>query len=192
MTVQLDVFGYKYDDAEPAFTMLKGGDFYYHIITGKRYEKTSFDAMLTAQGKSFGAKELGVPSAAWQAGHNTIITRSGAAAGGGGGGGSTSAPITASVTKTPSAAADDTGEITVAGGPADKAYMITITVKDAASGGDDVQNIPVAKGATAVKAATDIAAGISDPNVTVTRVGAVVTIAPKSGSTIAKLTVSVA
>jgi hypothetical protein len=55
-----------------------------------------------------------------------------------------------------------------------------------------VQNIPVAKGATAAKAAADIAAGISDPNVTAIAAGAIVTVSPKSGSTLDKLTVSVA
>lgn len=192
MALQFDVLGYTYDDSEPAFTLLKGGYRYYHRITGQQFDKASFDAWMTASGKSFGANELGVPSAAWQAGHNTIISRSNTVASGGGGGGGTGAPITATVTKAPTATADDTGTITVAGGPADKAYTVTVTLKDAASAGDDVQNVSIAKGDTAAQAATKIAAAESDPNATATAVGAVITYTPKSGSTLAKLSVSVA
>jgi hypothetical protein len=188
MALQLDVLGFRYDDSEPAFTLLTGGLFYYHFASAKEYEKTSFDAWMTKQGKTFGAKELGAPSAAYLAQHNTIASRVGAPSTPP----PTGAPITASVTKAPTTTADDTGTITVAGGPADKAYTITVTVKDKASSGDDVMNIPVAKGATAAKAAADIAAGVSDPNITAAASGAVVTFTPKTGSYVEKLTVSVA
>ena len=130
MALQIDVLGYRYDDSEPAFTLLTGGVFYYHFAGRKEYEKASFDAWMTKQGKAFGAKELGTPSAAYLAQHNTIASRVGAPPTPPPG-----APITASVTKAPTSTADDTGTITVAGGPADKAYTITVTAKDALSSG---------------------------------------------------------
>ena len=75
--IKLDVLGFKYDDSEPAFTLLGGGAFYYHIAADKVLEKNSFDAKLTAEGKAFAAGELGYPSAAWQATHDTLINRTG-------------------------------------------------------------------------------------------------------------------
>lgn len=57
MPLKFDVFGYKYDDAEPAFG--ESGYFYYHYQEGRLYKKTALDAKLAAEGKSFGAGEIG-------------------------------------------------------------------------------------------------------------------------------------
>jgi hypothetical protein len=64
-------------------------------------------------------------------------------------------------------------------------------VREAKSGGDDVQNVSILKGDTAAQAAAKIAAASSDPNAVVTAAGAVVTVTPSAGSTITKLTVLV-
>ena len=207
MTIKLDVLNFPYDSAEPAFTELASG-YYHHRVNKRLYEKGAFDAKLVAEGKAFEAGEVGDQSAGYKATHLSIVS-----------GGTATAPakapakapatapatapakapaavvtlaaITASVTKVPSATADDTGTVTVAGGPADKAYTVTFTVKEATSGGDDVQNVAIAKGDTAAQAAAKVAAASSDPNAVVTASGAVVTVKPSSGSTIAKLSVLV-
>lgn len=101
------------------------------------------------------------------------------------------APITASVTKAPTSTADDTGEITVAGGPADKAYQLFVEVKDASSAGLDDQTIDIPIGTTAEEAAQLIVDHESDPNVVSSRTGAVVEMAPAAGSTIETLTITV-
>jgi len=186
MALRYDFYNRIYDDAEPVFIYAYNTSMVYDRLARREVSTSSLMAVTAAAGYTLAAPEIGMASAAWLVandfpGDDGISPTPPAAA-----------PITASVTKAPTTTADDTGQITVAGGPADKAYTITVTVKDALSGGDDVQNIPVAKGATAAKAASDIAAGISDPNVTATAAGAVVTVAPGAGSTIDKLTVSVA
>jgi hypothetical protein len=185
MTIKQDVLGFDYDDTEPAFTEMASG-YYHHRVDKRLYDKPSFDAWLTAKGKSFAAGEVGPQSTAYKATHLSIASRGTAAVP------AVPAAITASVTKAPTLTADDTGQITVAGGPADKAYTVTVIIKETKSGGDDIQNVAVGIGDTAAKVAGDIAAAISDPNVTSVAVGAVVTVTPSAGSTIAKLTVAVA
>ena len=188
MAIALDALNFKYDDVEPAFTDT-GDGFYLHWREGKMYGKKSFDAWMTANGKSFGPKELGKPSAAFLADHRWS-----------GLGVASPAPpkppvlkpLTVSVTKAPAATADDTGTVTIAGGPADKAYTVTLTVKGQASAGDDVQNVAIPKGTTAAAAAALVAAASSDPNVTAAAAGAVITFTPKAGTHITKLTVSIA
>jgi hypothetical protein len=184
MAVALDVLNFRYDDTNPAFTDT-GSGFYLHWVEGKMYDKPSFDAWLAAEGKSFGAKELGKPSAAYLKDHRWGGLASGTAPA------PASAPITVAVTKAPATTADDVGKITLGGGPADKGYTINIAVKDAASTGEDVQNVSIAKGDTAAQAATKLAAGVSDPNITATASGVIVTLKPKSGSNFTKLTVAI-
>jgi len=183
--IKLDVLGFRFEKPNPAFVETQNG-FYYHIRTKRLFEKDSFDARLTVEGKSFKPGELGNP-------HKEFITEHGGVLAGmlvdhtGGG-----HPITASVTKAPADTADDTGEVTIAGGPADKAYTITLTVKGEASVGDDVQNVSISQGKTAAEAATLLKNASSDPNVVATVTGAVVTFTPASGKKVATLTVSVA
>ena len=184
MALRYDMYNRIYDDAEPVFIYSFNSTRVFDRLNHKTVTTASLMAQAASMGYTLAAPEIGMASAKWLLANDFP-------------GEGTTAPtppaaITASVTKTPTATADDIGQITVAGGPADKAYTITVTVKDALSGGDDVQNIPVAKGATASQAAGDIAAGISDPNVTAVAVGAVVTISPAAGSKLDKLTVSVA
>jgi len=186
MPLRYDMYNRIYDDAEPVFIYAFNSTRVYDRLSHKMVSAASLMAQATAMGYTLAAPEIGTGSAKWLAAND--FPGEGAPA-------PTppaSAPITASVTKAPSTTADDTGQITVAGGPADKAYTITVTIKDAASAGDDVQNVAVAKGATAAKAAADIATGVSDPNVTATAAGAVVTVKPKAGSHFTKLSVSVA
>jgi len=186
MTIKLDVLNFPYDDAVPAFTELASG-YYYHRIDKRLYEKKSFDAKLAAEGKSFAAGEVGDQPASYKADHLSIASRGTpvvpAAPG---------APITVSVTKVPSVTADDTGVITIGGGPADKAYTITLTLEGQNSGGADVQNVAIAKGDTAAVAAGKVVAAESDPDVVSAAVGAVITFTPKTGDNIKTLTVSIA
>jgi hypothetical protein len=185
MTMRIDVLGFEYDDVEPAFIQRDG--YYLHLKTHRIYGKPSFVKWLAAEGLSFGAKELGTLSSAYQSTHlwgGLFVGKTTAA--------TTLAPITASVTKAPIVKANDTGEITVAGGPADKTYTATVTIRDAASGGDDVQNVGIAKGDTSGTVAAKIAAAVSDPNVKASATGSVVEVKPKAGSHFTKLTVSIA
>jgi len=77
MTIKIDVLGFEYDSSEPAFTLLKGGRFYYHIKTGIICSKDSVDKKLSAAGRSFQDGELGVPSVEWQSTHRNIISETG-------------------------------------------------------------------------------------------------------------------
>ena len=187
MALRYDFYNRIYDDAEPVFIYAYNTSMVYDRLDHKEVSTSSLLAVTAAAGYTLAAPEIGMGSAAWLVandfpGEDGVSTAPPVV----------TAPITASVTKAPSSTADDTGQVTVAGGPADKAYTITFTVKGAGSGGDDVQNIAVAKGDTAAQAAAAIVAGISDPNVTATAVGAVVTVTPKTGTAIAKLTISIA
>ena len=184
MSIKLTVQGQRYDDAIPAYMELQGG-YYYNRIDGKLYEKTSFDAWMTANSLTFGTGELGDFPASYL---KDFIGLPGTA--------KPAAPVTLSaltisVTKAPTNA-DDVGEATVAGGPADKAYIITLTVKGEDSAGDDVQNVTIPKGKTAVEAAALLAAAEADPNVTPSTRGAILVITPTAGKKIAKFTVAIA
>ena len=67
-----DVLGYFYDNAEPAFAALEGGQYYYHLHTKKMLERSSFDTMLSDKGLAFEEGELGAPSAGWLAQHGGL------------------------------------------------------------------------------------------------------------------------
>lgn len=195
--VRLDFFGYRYSDTNPSL-LNAGANFYWHRPSKRLLDKAAVDAAMTAAKYTVPTQEIGNPTAAYVSDHFGLPVTAAVpppkAPGAGGGGPPTPAgkAITASVTKVPTANADDTGQITFAGGPADKAYMVTVTTKDAGSAGDDVQNVNVTKGDTATQVATAVAAAISDPAVTATSAGPVVTVTPGKGSTLDKLTVAVA
>lgn len=194
MAIKFDVLGFEFDNVEPAFTEIDG-EFYYHFYQKKLYEKGAFDAMLTAKGKAFGTGELAVPSAGFIKNHGSIVTRVDASELSGGGAAvvapPSTAPITAAVTKAPTATSDDTGQITISGGPANRAYMIGVALQDAASSGVDAQNVTIDAGDTAAVAAGKVAAAESDPNASAVASGAVITYSPASGSTLTSLTVAV-
>ena len=185
MAIAIDVLNFEYDDAEPAFVQRDG--YYLHLKTHMEYDKPSFAKWMKAQGLTFGPLEIAPPSDnyvhehSWQGllytAPSTIMMLD---------------SITASVTKTPTVKNNDTGEITFAGGPSDDPYTVTLTIRDAASGGDDVQNVAIAKYDTVGTVAAKVAAAVSDPNVKATASGAVVTFKPKAGSHFTKLTVSIA
>ena len=185
MALAIDVLGFEYDDAEAAFVQRDG--FYLHLKTHMEYDKPSFAKWMKANGKTFGSQELSPLSQSYLDNHQwqgLLYTAPSAIM--------ILDAITVSVTKAPAVKANDTGEITIAGGPSDDPYTITLTIRDAASGGDDVQNIAVAKYDTAATVAAKVAAAVSDPNVTATAKGAVITIKPKAGSHFTKLSVSIA
>ena len=60
--IKSDVFGYLYNDAEPAFTITSDGGHYYHLKTKRLFKLDEFDATLAAAGQSFGAGEVGSAS----------------------------------------------------------------------------------------------------------------------------------
>ena len=185
MTIKQDVLGFDYDDAEPAFIQRDG--YYLHLANHRSYDKPSFAKWMAKEGLSFGTGEVGTVSSGYKADHvweGLLVGKTTAS--------TTLAAITISVTKAPTTSKNDTGVITVAGGPADKAYTVTITVRDAASGGDDIQNVPIPKGSTAASVAALVAAAVSDPNVTAKAVGVTITVKPKGGSHFTKLSVSIA
>jgi hypothetical protein len=171
------------DDA-PAFIIL-GASHYYHRIPRQTLSKESVDKAMSSDGYTPKQGEIGIAPADWKDGHDGVWDSISSVTPPSGN------PITASVTTPANGAVDAVSVITVSGGPADKQYMITVTTKEASSAGDDVQNITVAKNATVDQAASDIASAISDPNVTASASGGVVTVAPKSGKAVEKLEVAV-
>ena len=183
--LKLDFFGEAYDEEVPAFIDL--GTEYFHRVSGRLYDKAALDAQVAAESYTWGTNERGVAPVGVSllgvlAASGKAVPAVASPAG---------APITATVSKVPSSTLNDTGVIQIGGGPADKAYVITLTIKDAASSGDDIQNVNVTKGMTAAQVAAALAAAESDPNATATASGVSVTVAPKTGSTIAKLSVTV-
>ena len=63
--LQIDVFGYQYDDAVPSF--LEAGAFWWHRPTGRLLTKASVAAVTPA--RTMGAKESGAAPAAWAEEH---------------------------------------------------------------------------------------------------------------------------
>lgn len=183
MAMKLGFRQFEYDDSAPLYIDTFGGARVFNRITRKTLDKASLLAVMAKEGYTPASGEIGPAPASWATNH--LIPGSSATPV------VTGAPITVAVTKAPTTTADDTGKITVAGGPADKAYTVNVLIKDASSAGDDVQNVAIAKGDTAIQAATAIAVAISDPNVKVNRSYAVLTITPKAGSFIEKLQVSI-
>jgi len=182
MALRFDMYNRTYDDAEPVFCDAFGGTWVYDRLDHDMVTKASLMAYAAQIGYTLAAPEIGEPSNQYKIdndwpGEDPVVA--------------TPAPITVSVTKAPTVTADDTGVVTVAGGPADKAYTVTLTVRGQASGGDDVQNVNIAKGDTAAVAAGKIAAASSDPNVTATASGNDIAFTPKAGTHIVKLTVSI-
>jgi len=181
MSIEVDVLGYRYDNADPAFMELEGG-FYYHLPTRRRLDRVEFDAKLVAEGKSFAAGELGYPSF-WRFVNGEDMLAAFAPPAG-------SAPMSVSITKIPSGI-DDTGEITVTGGPTDEPLMITITTRDSTSTLVVYTYVVVEVEAQddADTVAANIAAANYDPNfISVAAVGAVVTFTPSTGGSIAVFT----
>ena len=74
MTIRIDVLGYTYDDAEPAFTHMDSG-LYHHRITQRTYSVEAFDAWLVSVGKVFGPKELANQSDEYKATHLSLASR---------------------------------------------------------------------------------------------------------------------
>jgi len=186
MTIEVDVLGHRYDNDEPAFTELRGG-WYWHLKTNRCYEKVSFDAWMASETLSFAVGELGIPSLAYMRTHETILWSFEPP--------ESSAPLTATVTKVPSATPDDTGEITIADGPADAYTSIIITQQDSTSTvASKPETIVDPRNAeTPTEVAVLIAAHLgNDSNFTsVTSALGVITFTPSSGGTIDVLSVVV-
>jgi len=179
MSIELDVLGYRYDNAEPAFVELTGG-FYWHMPTNRRLDKDEFDAKLVAEGKSFAAGELGIPSLEYMRYHETILWSFLPPAG--------SAELTATVSKAPSGI-DDTGEITIAGGPTNAPVEIHVLANDSTTL-IEVPKIVMAVDPVSAETPTELGdrlaadAGL-DPNFTsVVNVAGVVTFTPSAGGSI--------
>jgi len=184
MTIKLDVLGHRYDDAEPAFCELVGG-WYYHLRLKQRFNKDEFDAKLVAGGVPFADGELGVPSIGYILTHEyilwgVVVPDS-----------TPAAPITATVTKVPSGA-DDTGEITIAGGPSDGVYEITVTTQDSTSGAASKPVTYAITGDEDIEVAKRVGAMAHDPNLSdVTVLVDVITFTPSAGGSITNLIVGV-
>ena len=78
MALKLDIFGYRYDDTEPAF--VNAGLFWFHRPTGKLLTKASVTAYMASftPAKTMGAKESGSLSAAYLADHIGMPVAAGA------------------------------------------------------------------------------------------------------------------
>jgi hypothetical protein len=176
MAVKLSVIGLRYDDAVPAFTLTPAG--YYCRLDHKLRQRKSFEAWLAKHKLSFAPGEVGeFPK--WYTDRNPGMLWDKLPAG----------PITGAVT-TPGGAIDVAGVISFSGGPADKAYVVTITTAVDA-GPDVVRTVNVAKDDVPVEVAGAVAALVI-PEITLTTSGHEVTFTPATGKALTKLTVSVA
>ena len=178
MTIEVDVFGYRYDDVEPAFMRVRDNH-YYHLRTKRLFKEAEFDTKLAADGKAFGANELGYPSLQLMLRRETMLQSFAAPIG--------SAQMNINVTKVP-VGADDTGEITVVGGPTDDPIVYVLTTKDSTSAESTigVYFVQLEEQLTADEVAAEIAGEIAvDPNfVSVAAVGPVITFTPSAGGSI--------
>jgi hypothetical protein len=188
--LQLDIFGYTYDDANPAF--VDAGTFWFHLPSEKLLTKTSVAAYMASftPAKTMGATESGSLSSAYTATHLGIP----AAAPPAPPAATTGTAITATVagTKTKSAT------ITFGGGPAPAAGTITLTA-NAGAAIAGLTPVTVTKGMTAAQAATAVAAALNGKkdagsSITLAAVsaGAVVTVTEAGNANIATLTAVVA
>jgi len=182
MTIKRDVLGFRYDDEEPAFQEVEGG-FYYHLRHPKKlHEKASFDAWLVAESKSFAAGELGYASIPYVLRHEDMLRSYVPPVG--------SAQMNVEITKIPSGV-DDTGEITVTGGPTDEPLILRISTQDSTSDDptDTLVYVAMTLEETVTEVAVRIAAAAHDPNLlSVANVAGVVTFTPSSGGEISVFT----
>jgi len=184
MGIKRDVLGFRYDEDLPAFCELVGG-WYYHLRTKRRFNKDEFDAKLVVDGKAFAVDEVGVPPLDYILAHEyilwgVVVPES-----------TPAAPIDATVTKVPSGA-DDTGEITVTGGPSDGVYQITVTTQDSTSGAASKPVTYALTGEETDAVAKRVGAMAHDPNLSdVVVVGDIITFTPSAGGSIDVLEVVV-
>ena len=99
MAIARDIFGYRYEDSEPAFVDA-GSTFWFHRPTSRLLTKVSVAAYMASftPAMTMAAKEAGTPSAAFLAEHTGIPIPAAPGGGGGGGGGTT---ITAAAAGSP-------------------------------------------------------------------------------------------
>ena len=181
MTIKIDVLGFRYDDAQPAFQEVEGG-FYWHIRHKKLLEKVSFDAWMTAEGLSFAVGEVSYVTIKYLKDHEDMLHSFVPPAG--------SAQMDVDITKIP-AGVDSTGIVTVAGGPTDEPLVLIFTTQDSTSSEPTVVTMIVQMQAeeTATEVAVRIAAAAHDPNLlSVVNVAGVVTFTPSTGGSLTVFT----
>ena len=183
MTLRYDFYNRIYDDAEPVFIYAYNTSMVYDRLAHKEVSTASLMAVTAAAGYTLAAPEIGMGSTAWLIANDfpgedgispapPVVLK----------------PIAALVTL----ARGTITEITVSGGPADKAYNVKVKVSTSASLVDDIHDVAVAKGDTAPQVAAAIAAAIADPNVTVSIVSnRLVRIIPTPGETMSAVAVTV-
>jgi hypothetical protein len=164
--IRFDVFGREYNDAEPAFVDA-GPKFVYDRLGHRYLDRSGLLAYGAAKTPPhiFVTEEIGTATAAYKLANNwddENVAYSPPIA--------TPAPIT-----TVASGGGGTFIVTVGGGPADKAYSVTIKMQ--VSGNPPAtETIPVAKGDTADKVATQIAAALHAlPGINSSAAGKVVT-----------------
>jgi len=180
MTVKRDVLGHRRYVGEPAFQEVEGG-FYYHLKLKKLFNKDEFDAKLVADGLTFAVDEVGYASIQYVIGHEDMLNSYVPPAG--------SAQMNINITKVPSGV-DDTGAVTVTGGPTDEPLILRMLTRDSTnSAGSEVPTIvyiPMTGELTLTEVAEKIAAAVYDTAFTsVTSALGVVTFTPSSGGSIA-------
>lgn len=72
MALQLNIYGQVYNDEEPCFLRSVGGVFVYNRAGRNWVNLASLMEKAEAEGYVFGPREIGVPSAAWQAVHSSL------------------------------------------------------------------------------------------------------------------------
>lgn len=174
MTLAIDFFGERYDDAIPSFVIITD-KLCWHRPGMKMLDYPSLQAAMTAEGYTPGANEVGTAEtwAMENLGMSTDYED----------GGETTAPLTA-------VASLGASTVTISGGPADAAYTITVTYQVDTSGSDVDVVYAAAEGETAEEAATGLAAEFSG-DLTATAAAGVVTIALGTATTLDALSVAV-
>ena len=176
MALRYDFYNRIYDDAEPVFIYAYNTSMVYDRLDHKEVSTSSLLAVTAAAGYTLAAPEIGMGSAAWLAangfpGEDGISPAPPVVL----------APIKALVTY----ARTDRSELTISGGPADKAYTIEVKTNTSSADPEDLQNVAVAKGDTAAQVTAAIAAAIAYPGVTVSSpASTIVRIVPDTGETI--------
>jgi len=173
MTLRYDMYNRIYDDAEPVFIYVYNASMIYDRLSHKEVTTASLMAQAASLGYTLAAPEIGTGTTVWQA-RNKFPGEDG-----------NTPPVFAPITALVTYARTNRSEITISGGPSDKAYSIEVKVNTSSSDPEDLQVVPVAKGDTAAQVAAAIVAAISYPGVTATVVsGTVARVVPKSGETL--------
>lgn len=193
--LRIDVLGYTYDDDAPSF--IDCGGYWFHRISSRLLEKASLAAWMSANSKTFGAKEKGDLTAGYALLHHGI--QAVAAAQGQPAQPQTVAPSAVQVTQpsglpiTGNAQGTISTTVDLSFGGSALSSAATATIVYNIGTADVQETVQLAQGVTAHEAAVEIAAAMDQTHdLTALAQGSGVRVTPGDGITLSKLTVSIA